>query len=164
MSLNALLKDIPRSKPSSGVVSDEPTSPPNDGAIQRVWDSLTKFIPTEVLAPYAAGLSLASTQHWDPFTIYLGFIFATFGLTILFEFAKAAADKKSWPALPPLIWRAFAAAIAFAVWALSVPTNPLQSSVGGAEVAGFLAMLVSPVIYALDTIVMRLFEVSQNKQ
>ena len=49
-----------------------------------------------------------------------------------------------------------AATIAFAVWALAVPSNPVQAAVGGAAVAGFFALIVSPVLTAVDAIVLRL--------
>jgi hypothetical protein len=46
---------------------------------------------------------------------------------------------------------------AFAVWALSDPTNPMQDKLG-AVFAGFLAIVVSPVLTAVDAIVRALFE------
>lgn len=50
--------------------------------------------------------------------------------------------------------------IAFAVWGLSVPTNPLQAAIGGAAVAGFLALIVSPVLSAVDAIALRVLGVT----
>jgi hypothetical protein len=55
-----------------------------------------------------------------------------------------------------LVWRAVAATVAFAVWGLSVPTNPLQASLGDAAATGFFALIISPVLWATDAIALRL--------
>jgi hypothetical protein len=157
MSLIALTKDLPRAKPSGGrgFSPAAKAGKAEEGAEQK-WEALTKFIPTELLAPYVAGLSLASAQGWDPGNIYFIFIGATPVVAVLFQFAKAALDKTPWPATLPLIWRAFAAMIAFAVWGLSVPTNPIQMAIGGAAVAGFVALVVSPILTAVEAIALRI--------
>jgi hypothetical protein len=115
-----------------------------------------------MLAPYAAALSLSTTQPWSGSAIYWWFVIATPVVFILFEFAKSAMDGKPWPIILPLAWRAFAATIAFAVWGLSVPTNPLQGRIGGAAVTGFAALLVSPILTALDAIALRLIGVQRT--
>jgi hypothetical protein len=94
--------------------------------------------------------------------VVVWFVIITFPAFLLFTIAgNALAERPLVPAIPPLIWRGFAAVIAFAIWALSVPTNPVQtqllSGVGGAVLAGFLAIAVSPVLAAIDAIVMSVF-------
>lgn len=132
------------------------------GGGQKALESLTKFIPTEILAPYIAAFEVGKDAGWSPGGIYLIFVIAAPLLLILFEFGKAAASKLPWPWPPVLIWRALAAAAAFAVWGLAVPQNPYQEMVGGAAVAAFFAMTISPVLVALDAIALRLLGVTSN--
>jgi hypothetical protein len=171
MSLNALGNDLARPRQSSAgsaavagsssnrfetfdVPAPAAASAPTGAA--KALDALSKFIPTEMLAPYVSALSLAVVQGWNARAIYWYFVLATPVVFVLFSFAKQAIDQKPWPALMPLTWRAVAATIAFAVWGLSVPTNPLQAALGGAAVAGFFALIVSPVLWATDAIALRL--------
>jgi hypothetical protein len=167
MSLSALGNDLRRPRRTAGrpapagaapfeslnVQQDEAAAQPTEAA--TALDALSKFIPTEMLAPYVTALSLAVTQGWNVKAIYWYFVVATPFVFALFSFARQAIDQKPWPALPPLVWRAVAATIAFAVWGLSVPTNPLQAAIGGAAVAGFFALIVSPVLWAVDAIALR---------
>ena len=170
MSLSALGSDLHRPKRPGGRAASAGLSgapfeslalPQGDAAAQppvttQALDALSKFIPTEMLAPYVTALSLAVTQGWNVKAIYWYFVVATPFVFALFSFARQAIDQKPWPALSPLVWRAVAATIAFAVWGLSVPTNPLQAAIGGAAVAGFFALIVSPVLWAFDAIALRL--------
>lgn len=119
-------------------------------------DKLSNFIPTEILAPYAAALSLAPQYSWNVTTVHWIFVAVCPFLLILFALAQSTGNNKTWPAWAPLTWRALAATAAFAVWALSVPSNPLQQTVGGAAMAGFLAITIAPILEALDSIVMKL--------
>jgi hypothetical protein len=134
----------------------------------KIMDMLSKFIPTEILAPYVAALSLITTKAitWNEETIYIVFIVATPIVFLLFHYAKiASSDQKPWPTkvdYPVLIWKALAAGVAFAVWALAVPTNSLQDSVGGPAVASFFAMVISPILTAIDVILVRLFKTRQS--
>ncbi len=169
MSLNALGNDLARptqtEKGAAAAVAgssmrfdtrDVPQSGAAPAGATKALDALSKFIPTEMLAPYVTALSLAVAQGWNAKAIYWYFVMATPAVFLLFSFAKQAIDQKPWPALIPLAWRAFAATVAFAVWGLSVPTNPLQAALGGAAVAGFFALIVSPVLWAADAIALRL--------
>lgn len=153
MSLYASIKDLPQTPSVQvfGIVAPPPHKP-DTGIIS----TLTRFIPTELLAPYAAALSIAGERQWDPAGVYYAFVIATPFALVLFSVAKAIAEGGAWPKLPPLLWRAVAATLAFAVWALAVPSNPFQDNIGGAAIAGFLAMVVSPVLEAVDRIALRL--------
>jgi hypothetical protein len=136
----------------------------------NVFEALTRFIPTEMLAPFVAGMSLLAVQLSDKklteaqhveqaMSLYGWFTVATPLVFVFFYYVKIAMEKKPWPNLntdgPFLFWRAFLALMAFAVWGTSVPTNPAQVSVGGPAVAGFLAIIISPILFGLDTIFMR---------
>jgi hypothetical protein len=172
MSLNALGNDLARpTQTATGAAAAMASSMrfdtrdvPQSGngtapaGAAKALDALSKFIPTEVLAPYVTALSLAVTQGWNVTAIYWYFVAATPVVFVLFSFAKQAIDQKPWPAIVPLAWRTFAATVAFAVWGLSVPTNPLQAAIGGAAVAGFFALIVSPVLWAADAIALRLLD------
>lgn len=132
-----------------------------DTTTTKALDALAKFIPAEVLAPYVTIMTLigqpesAGGLSWDPVAVYRGFVIATPLLFILFETARRAAAGEPWPDFWQLLWRAVAAAIAFAVWSLAVPGNPYQEVIG-IVAAGALAVLVSPVLWAVDAIVLRL--------
>lgn len=134
-----------------------------DTKTAKVLDALTKFIPTELLAPYVAALSLAESQHWNSIKIYIVFVIATPLVYLLFEFARLAMESRSAPSIPVLIWRAIAATIAFAVWGLAAPTNGLQDTIGGPAVAGFLATLVvSPLLTGADAIILHKLGIKPN--
>ena len=132
-------------------------------ATNTAIDALSKFIPTEILAPYVAALSLiaAKSVAWNEGKVYWIFVIATPAAFLLFHIAKIALDKnQSMPTksnLPELLWKALAAGIAFAVWAIAVPTNGLQNTIGGAGVASFFALVISPILTAIDAILSRTF-------
>jgi hypothetical protein len=149
-------------RPADAAASTEPKPAAADGSPTKVLDALTKFIPTELLAPYVAALSLASTQHWKTISIYLCFIAATPIAYLLFEFAKVAMENRTRPPVLPMIWRGISATVAFAVWGLAAPTNGLQDTLGGPAVAGFFATIVSPILTALDAIVLWLLGIKPN--
>lgn len=159
MGLNSLSKDLLYQQPSAKA----PRTLEPSGADKAI-DALSKFIPTEMLAPFVAALSLIATGEvtWSGTTVYAWFLAATPAAFLLFHFAKIAMDKaQSWPTtadLPLLVWKALAATVAFAVWAVAVPTNELQTTVGGPAVAGFFAIIVSPLLTAIDAILVRVFQ------
>lgn len=129
-----------------------------DSTVDRSFEALSKFIPTELLAPYLGALSLSTSQKWNQTTIYILFIIVTPFAFLLFKCAKSALAKEQWPKILPLFWRATAATSAFAVWGLSAPSNPYQIVIGGPAVAGFIAILISPILFAFDAIIMRLLK------
>jgi len=127
---------------------------------QKAFDSLAKFIPAEVLAPFIMVMQLVETQtvEWNDKGVFWGFVILTPLLLVLFEYAKTAEADLKWPDKRQVGWRAVAATIAFGVWALSVPGNPYQALVGGIAVAGLLAVLISPILSAIDAIVLKLLK------
>lgn len=132
------------------------------GAPSQALDALSKFIPTEMLAPYVAFLAYAAEHKTPPSeNVYWWFVFATPFVTIFFQFAKRAMDKQPWPDIYAVVWRAIAATIAFAVWGLAPPGSAFQAGVGGPTVAGLAAVIVSPVLTAADAIILRLMGISR---
>lgn len=151
MSLNSLADDV--------IYADARLKAPAPGNADQALDALTHFIPTEMLAPYVTALSL----NWNAPSVDIGFIIATPFASILFYFAKIALANKPWPdrkGIALLVWKAIAALIAFVAWQFAVPTNTWQAAIGGAAVAGFLAIVTSPILTAIDAIVSRLINES----
>ncbi len=156
MSLNSLSNDL--LKPGGVRAEGQPSTA--DMAI----DALSKFIPSEMLAPYVSALSLiaAKSVSWNEGKVYWIFVSATPVAFLLFHIAKIALDpNQHMPTksdIPKLVWKALAAGVAFAVWAIAVPTNGLQNTIGGAGVAGFFALVISPILTAVDVILARVFK------
>ncbi len=157
MSLSRLTDDIgPRRPTALGTVAVE--SPPT--RTTQAFDALSKFIPAELLAPYVALLAYSAQEGAPPAaSLYWWFVIATPLVTVFFLYAKHAAEDRPWPPAMPVVWRAFAATVAFAVWGLAPPGSAFQAGVGGPALAGILAFIVSPFLSALDAIVLRLMGV-----
>ena len=126
-------------------------------------DVLTKFIPTEMLAPYVAFLAYASDNNnqLDASAVYWWAVALTPALSLFFEYAKRAMDNEAWPNIKLVIWRAIAATVAFAVWGLAPPGSAYQPDVGGPAVAGLAAFFVSPILTGADAIVLRLIGIKK---
>lgn len=127
---------------------------------QKAYDAIAKFIPTEVLAPFLMVMQLIEKGEMtvDPKNVYWFFVALTPVLLILFEYAKSAEAGMTWPNKGQVIWRSVGAMIAFGVWSLSIPGNPYQQAIGGIAVAGLLAVLISPILSAVDAIVIKLLK------
>ena len=167
--------------PSKQIVTSPETKAPAANVTSgksQLLDTLTRFIPTEMLAPYVAFLAyVADPKHsttvstlsatstssppFPPEQVYWWFVFATPLVSIFFQYAKCALDNQPWPIVKGVIWRALAATMAFGVWALTPPGGPFQD---GTVLAGLAAVLVSPLLTGLDAIVLRLMNDSQAAQ
>ena len=114
--------------------------------------ALTKYIPTESITLYISTVSAQDTIQgylpWlTPQLSYKLFIGITPILMLLLFLRQLAVANQPWKLGPTQwpIWRMIASTIAFAVWALAVPGNPIvdSSSATGGVAAGFAAVLVS---------------------
>ena len=160
MSLVRLNDDLPTKGVEAFGISNGGRSAGKGGAKSQALDVLSKFIPTEMLAPYVAFLAYAAEHQTPPSeTVYWWFVIATPFVTIFFQYAKSAMDGKPWPAISAVVWRALAATVAFAVWGLAPPNSAFQANVGGPAVAGLAAVIVSPLLTGADAIVLRLIGV-----
>ena len=113
---------------------------------------LTKYVPTESITLYvatvSAQVSIAQVAGWiTPGMTYWFFVALTPLLLLLLFFRELKIANKNikipvsqWP-----WWRMIASTIAFTVWAMAVPGNPIITSdnAAGGIVAGLAAILVS---------------------
>lgn len=119
---------------------------------------LIKYIPTETITLYVAALSAAPalktfSRQWINESVIYGFfsVFTPvlFALVLLGKrraaHVKPLATAKNWP-----WWKNVAATIAFLVWGLAVPGNPLVSGEAGGAVMGFLAIFISTLLSILE--------------
>lgn len=121
--------------------------------------ALTKYIPTESLTLYVATVSsqkaLTTLLPWLTAGVAYWFFFVvTPGIMLGLFVRKLAVAGKNWKIHPKdwPWWKMFASAIAFAVWALAVPGNPIipANSAEGGVVAGLAALFVSTFLNLLS--------------
>jgi hypothetical protein len=131
----------------------------NRGAIPQlptkddVLTGLTKYIPTESVTLYVAALSSLEALKAIGLTsaiAYWFFVCFTPLLMIILYLRQLAVAGKVWkiPASQWPWWKITASTIAFSVWALAVPSNPLNfldPSVSGVFV-GLAALFVSTLL------------------
>jgi hypothetical protein len=118
-------------------------------------EALTKYIPTESITLYVAIVSaqtaLASIIPWlTPSVGYKVFVAVTPALMLILYLRHLAVAGRDWK-VPPKSWpwwSMIASSIAFAVWAMAVPGNPIidPNNTAGGVVAGVAALLVSTVL------------------
>lgn len=117
--------------------------------------ALTKYIPTESISLYIAAISaqaaLSSIMPWlTPSVSYFFFVALTPILMLVLSLRHLALAGLEWrlPLRDWPWWQIVASTIAFAVWALAVPGNPIVdtgSPVGGV-VAAFAAVFISTIL------------------
>jgi hypothetical protein len=128
----------------------------NNGAIPQppskgdVLAGLTKYIPTESITLY---ISIVSAQDGlksiglTPAFAYWFLVFLTPLLLITLFLRQLAVAGQPWriPLVKLPWWKTVASTIAFAVWALAVPGNPIISSSNPIQggIAGLAALVVS---------------------
>lgn len=140
MSMNSLAVESALETRSS---SESQPRPQPDGVA-----ALTKYIPTESITLYiatvAAQVALTSIVPWmtPGFTYWAIVIFTPFLMLLLHLRTKAVAGD-AWK-VPPARWPwwpMIASTIAFSVWAMAVPGNPIMDS--GSETGGVVAALAA---------------------
>lgn len=167
MSLATLTSDLTRPQIlEAGLEGVAATADSTASQARKAFDALARFIPTEALAPFIMAMQIASGEGstWNQATVYWAFVIATPFLLVIFEYARTASSTARWPDKRELTWRAIAACIAFAVWGLSVPGNTYQEALGGVAFTGLMAVSISPLLTAIDAIVIRVLrEVDAGK-
>ena len=135
----------------------------------QVLDFLTKYIPGEVIALYIpvvaalpaiekvnATFSAADAGKW----VYWVFVIVSPFLFLFTYMTRAPREElmrlrnpRNWP-----LFRMAATFIAFGIWALAVPANPvLGTNALGALVAGVLAPIVSFFLSGIELIMNRFY-------
>ena len=114
------------------------------------FEALARYIPTEIVTLYiAAASAMAALKEVIPAinvtNTYWFFVFITpFVFLVVLGGKRVANNETPWPGFGNLpLWKLFAATIAFAVWALAVPTNPYLTGAAGGAIAAFFATFVS---------------------
>jgi len=135
----------------------EPTEP---WEALNAFDSLAKYIPTEAVTLYVAAssamLALKETFAWiTEARVYWLFVCLTPILFLIIFCGKRREANLS--LVPPMIarwpwWKLVASTVAFAVWALAIPTTPYLQGAAGGAVAAFGAVLVSTFLTLLQPI------------
>lgn len=125
----------------------------------NAFDSLANYIPTEAVTLYVAAssamLALKDTFAWvTEGGVYWSFVCLT---PILFLIIFCGKRREANLSLLPSIsqwpwWKLAASTLAFAVWALAIPTTPYLQGAGGGAVAAFGAVLVSTFLTLLQPI------------
>ena len=141
---------------SLGVGEGKQTSRPSNAL-----EVLTRFIPTETITLYLATCAaMESLEKLLPrldvqWVAYLGFIVLTPMIFLLVYVGQQIALGLPTPFPPPREWPWFkliASTIAFAAWALTIPTRPFWNSAEGGAVAALLAIFVSVFLTLIEPI------------
>jgi hypothetical protein len=151
MSMNALAVD-------AAVIRSVIPQPPSK---DDVLAGLTKYIPTESVTLYVATVSSLMALKDTGLTIavaYWFFVCFTPLLMLLLFLRQIALTGKDWniSASQWPWWRIIASTIAFSVWALAVPGNPLNFS--DATVSGVISALAAMIVSTLLNLLTPFFE------
>lgn len=134
--------------------------PETGNAVGQALDTLTKYIPIEIITPYVTVLAASATLSWLPENIRLVALWLTPILLLIIHVSKGFSAGKTWSELDIqfLWWRMAAAVVAFYVWSLVLPTSISTDPAIGARVAlqGVLAVLISPALSILEPIADRI--------
>ena len=151
MSINALAVDAAA---KSGAIIQPPL---NDDVLA----GLTKYIPTESVTMYVAAISSLMALQGTGLTTaiaYWFFICFTPVLMLLLFLRQLAIAGKDWKisASQWPWWRIIASTVAFSVWALAVPGNPLNFA--DATVSGVVSALAALFVSTLLNLLTPFFE------
>jgi hypothetical protein len=151
MSINALALDAVANR------SAVPQPPSKDDVLA----GLTKYIPTESVTLYVATVSSLMALKDTGLTIafaYWFFVSFTPILMLLLFLRQLAITGKDWKisASQWPWWRIIASTVAFSVWALAVPGNPLKFT--DATVSGVVSALAALFVSTLLNLLTPFFE------
>lgn len=135
------------------------SDPIKPGQASNVFDALARYIPTEAVTLYVAAASAMGAlketfPHLTEAGVYWFFVIFTPILFFIIFLGKRSEAKlklfppiKQWP-----WWKLIASTVAFAVWALAIPTTPYFKGIAGGAVAAFGAVLISTFLTLLQPI------------
>jgi hypothetical protein len=117
------------------------------------FEMLTRFIPAETITFYVGALGVTSSTNTSGsdlgMTIYVTFALLT--PAILWILAIVERSKAGDSNLMPPLWPMLASTLAFLVWAVSAPGNPLHHQYG--SYAAFVSMGLSFLLSQFDIII-----------
>lgn len=157
MSLSSLAtEEIQRTeKPSL----EKGANPPAPRKGSNSFDFLAHYIPTEAITLYVAACSamfaLKETFAWiTEARVYWAFVvFTPLLFLILFCGQRRKAALRLFPPFAQWPWwKLTSCTVAFAVWALAIPTTPYLQGTAGGAVAALGAMVVSTFLTLLQPI------------
>jgi hypothetical protein len=121
--------------------------------------TLTTYIPTEVLTLYVSALAVLKTDQeqgrWIPFWCFLAatpiLVWIAFATKVKMAKRPIPASPSKWP-----LWEMCAGAIAYIAWAFALPNTPFaQLPWYSAGLAGFLVLVVSTGLGVLAPLMQR---------
>jgi hypothetical protein len=155
----------PGGAPPVGALAAAPVPPPRANGTNTALQTLTTYIPTEVLTLYVAAVAALGSDGQDhvgafrPWLPFLTFLVAT-PIVVWVAFAtKLRNASRSLPASPRTwpIWEMFAATVAFGVWAFALPDTPFArfERFYSPGLAGFMVLVVSGALGTLAPLMQR---------
>ncbi len=121
--------------------------------IAAALDVLSKYIPSEVVAIYIFGLSILGVVSQSvPSINWYGLFGLCFILVVFFVIINWLVLKKDGQAISFPKWAMAAGLISFAVWSIAIPGNPLIETDGAKMLAGFVAVVSSYVLAAIEKV------------
>lgn len=154
MSLGTIARDWPP-RPQAGVPHDTTVTTTGMGTQPTGFEMLTRYIPTETITLYvgamAAKAELATLLHLQDasWAIYWFFAAVTPALLLLLLLNKHRTSGSADPFKPPW-WPFVAAALAYLMWAMSVPGNPIADQLKALPAFG--ALFLSVILSLLDPV------------
>jgi hypothetical protein len=146
--------------PPAPLGPDGQSSPPVQTALGTSLQTLTTYIPTEVLTLYVAAVAALSpvgptttsnVSHWVTFWCFLVatpvIVWVAFATKVKAASRAVPLSPKRWP-----MWEMSAATIAYAAWAFALPNSPFAQfahSWYSQNWAGFVVLVVSFVLGGL---------------
>jgi hypothetical protein len=136
-----------------------PPPKPDDPAafnskVSSALEMLSRYIPTEVVALYLAALGIAPAAGWKTAPLYWIGVAANPIVLLLVYLSNARKGRKPFPPVGQWPWwKAFAATVAFAIWALAIPSAPYITPPTGTLIVGFAAVAASYALSLLGNII-----------
>jgi hypothetical protein len=160
------LADIARAagtEPTPSSTAGKPSSPAT-GNLDTALQTVTTFIPTEVLTLYVSAVAALGSIHtpehpdmgrWIPFYTFLAatpiLVWVAFATKLKTTNKPIPMALKQWP-----VWEMVAGTLAFAAWAFALPTSPfVRFDWYSGGIAGFLILIVSGGLGAVAPLMQR---------
>lgn len=126
----------------------------------KLFESLVKYIPTEIITPYLVIVAAAPVLNWNLDTIFRITLILTPIVLVIVHLSKGLESNKpvreiGWRMIP---WQMIAAMLAFYIWSLAIPTSDQASTITDPNhttklvLQGVLASVASPLLTLFEPI------------